>query len=154
MLKCFNDPIESLQVFLTPGRYLRSLATKTHRLTRFIEFLTSHLTHANVEYFVTQNVSSWEQHRFTISLTWFHRDDNPIVAEVVALRTHSPDSEAGVQYRSVSNMSERPTIKIETSPPLAIPLASLNGLTRKYLDYVENIVRTDLRHYCHKAYYG
>jgi hypothetical protein len=133
LFDCFNDPLESLSVFLVP------------------KYLNGHFTQANVENFVTSNATGWGNKYMSVRLSWGYQ--GPIPAEVVNL-TLRANSEMGFhhQTKTVDGMVTRPILVRKKSPPLGIPLAAVDEMQNEYSRYIQNIVQNDIAGYVPIAY--
>lgn len=131
-LPCFNDPLETLHIFMAP------------------EYLYGNYSKAKVEIFVNKNATRWESHEMVVRMMWGYR--RPLEETVVALLMH-PDSELAYAHQVISNgPNNKPTILRKKSPPLGIPLAAMDDMQDKYGNFVQEIVTDDLSNYVSIAY--
>jgi hypothetical protein len=116
-----------------------------------LDYLTSHLTKANVESFVSRNASSWGTEYLFVRMSWGYKR-RLLDAEVVALTLVNNNSEMGYQELAVANGNARPLLVRKQSPPLGIPLAAMDDMQDKYAGYIQDIVQSDLAQYVPVAY--
>jgi hypothetical protein len=133
LFSCYNEPLESLQIFLVP------------------KYLNGHFTKANVENFVTANATRWGQTTMPVRLTWGY--EVPIGVEVVALDL-KPNSEMGFQNQAeaTNELISRPRLVRKNSPPLGIQLAAVEEMQNEYAQYVISIVQNNIMRYVPVAY--
>ncbi len=133
LFSCFNDPLETLTILLVP------------------KYLNGHFTKDNVEKFVTNNATGWGKQLMPVRLSWGYRD--PIDVEVVTLELR-PNSEMSFHHQAeaTNSLVTRPILVRKNSPPLGIPLADVDELQDEYLQYVRNIVQSNIMEYVDSAY--
>ena len=123
LFSSFNDPLESLCTFLLPSELFLVWYSSARWLT-ITAYITSHFTKANVESFISKNISSWGTQKMLISMDWGY--PKFLEAEVVALALRSNSSEMGYFHQTVSSGIARPQLVRKPSPPLGIQLAAMD----------------------------
>lgn len=114
-----------------------------------IEYLTGHLTQANVEQAVSQDAMSWGKQEIQIRMDWGY--NKPLEAKVVALILPS-QSQLGFQHQAIGSNLKKPELVRKKSPPLGIPLAPFNDMKVEYWNMVRDIVMDDLESYVDVPY--
>ncbi|KAG9233157.1 hypothetical protein BJ875DRAFT_379195 [Amylocarpus encephaloides] len=131
---CFNDPLESLYVFLAP------------------EYIFEHFTRQNVEAFVARNTKSWGQKSFPIRISW--GSSRKLQAEVVTLELRGGRSEMAFEYTTEAlGPGWKQNMVRKKSPPLGIPIAAMDDMPDAYNVYVRTIVESDLPEYVNIGYF-
>ncbi|KAI9641056.1 hypothetical protein NHQ30_010484 [Ciborinia camelliae] len=123
LLPCFNDPVEMLDKFLVPD---------------------------NTKRFISKNAESWGTDKMIVRLSWGYRV--PLKVTVVSLSVRGSTSVFRYQHQTYINASGRPTFTRKKSPPLGIPVLSMEERQEEYARYIKEIVRNDLDGYAIIAY--
>ncbi|KAF7867234.1 hypothetical protein EAF04_005317 [Stromatinia cepivora] len=132
LLPCFNDPVEMLDKFLVPENYIRMYTTE------------------NTKRFISKNADTWGTDEMIVRLSWGYRV--PLKVTVVSLSVRGPTSIFRYQHQTYINASGRPTFTRKKSPPLGIPLMSMEERQEEYDRYIRGIVQHDLDEYVRVAY--
>ncbi|QSZ30802.1 hypothetical protein DSL72_000360 [Monilinia vaccinii-corymbosi] len=132
LLTCFNDPIETLDRFLVPENYIKMYTTD------------------NTKRFISENADAWGTDEMMVGLSWGYRV--PLKVTVVPLSVRGSTSVFRYQHQTYINASGRPTFTRKKSPPLGIPLLSMEESKDEYALYIKRIVRHDLDGYVRVAY--
>lgn len=132
LLPCFNDPVEMLDKFLVPENYIRMYTTE------------------NTKRFISKNADTWGTDEMIVQLSWGYRV--PLKVTVVSLSVRGSTSIFRYQHQTYINASGRPTFTRKKSPPLGIPLMSMEERQEEYARYIKGIVQHDLDEYAKVAY--
>ena len=114
-----------------------------------IEYLTGHITQANIEQAVSQHGTSWGKQEILIRMDWGY--EKLLEARVVALILPS-QSQLEYQHQAVGPNLKSPELVRKKSPPLGIPLASFEDMKVEYRNMVRDIVMGDLESYVEVPY--
>ncbi|KAJ8070699.1 hypothetical protein OCU04_001070 [Sclerotinia nivalis] len=132
LLPCFNDPVEMLDKFLVPEKYIRMYTTE------------------NTKRFISKNADTWRTDKMVVRLSWGYRV--PLKVTVVTLLLPESTSIFRYQHQTYINASGEPTFTRKRSPPLGIPLMSMEERQQEYARYIKEIVQHDLDEYAKVAY--
>ncbi|KAB8290549.1 hypothetical protein EYC80_010974 [Monilinia laxa] len=132
LLPCFNDPVETLDKFLVPENYIKMY------------------TADNTKRFISKNSDAWGTDEMIVQLSWGYRV--PLKVTVVSLSVRGSTSVFRYQHQTYINASGRPTFTRKKSPPLGIPLPSMEERQEEYARYIKRIVQHDLDGYTKIAY--
>ncbi|TVY28877.1 hypothetical protein LHYA1_G002094 [Lachnellula hyalina] len=132
---CFNEPLESLYIFLVPV------------------YLNGHLNRTDIEAFVDRNAESWGTRSMFVRMDWGYR--KLLTAEVVALELRQNAPDMGFHHTTEESTSPDGKAKLvrRQSPPLGIPLTAMDDMQHEYSRYVQDIVQSDLKYYVPEAYF-
>jgi hypothetical protein len=115
------------------------------------DYLMGHFSESNIESFIEKHSIGWHNHEFPVRLSWGGRRLLPVT--VSALRMRDGLSEIGFNNQSFVK-DGRPRFVRRNSPPLGIPLASIDEMQEEYSNHVREVVVNDLDHYVSIAYDG
>jgi len=115
----------------------------------WVEYLMGHFSEGSVELFINQNSSGWHNHEIPVRISWGGRRSLPVT--VTALRMRDESSEIGFNNQAFVNAG-RPTLVRRKSPPLGIPIASLDEMRNEYAEHIRNVLVKELDHYVSIAY--
>jgi len=125
-LPCFNDPLETLQTFMAP------------------DYLYGVYTQARVESFINENTEAWGTHQMVVRMEWGYR--KPFEETVVAIKMRK-GSQLAYHHQTIANGNSQPTLLRKNSPPLGLPLTTMDNMLSKYSSFVQRIVTEDLMNY-------
>lgn len=88
-----------------------------------------------------------------VKMDWGYR--KLLKAEVVALKLRENAPDMGFQDTTEQSVTSdgRQILVRRQSPPLGIPLASMDGMENEFSRYVQDIVHSDLKQYVPVAYF-
>ncbi|TVY71538.1 hypothetical protein LSUE1_G006562 [Lachnellula suecica] len=149
---CFNDPLESLYIFLVPGIDPPCMRRSRKTLTR-LEYLNGHLNRTDVEAFVTRNAEGWGTKKMVVKMEWGYR--RPMDVLVVPLKVRKNAPELGWQNTSEKLMDAEGKERLvrRQSPPIGVPFSAMDDMQDQYARYIQDIVQSDIRHYIPAAYF-
>lgn len=107
-------------------------------------------TEENTKRFISKNADGWGSDEMIVQLSWGYRV--PLKVTVVSLSVRGSTSIFRYQHQTYINASGRPTLTRKKSPPLGIPLLSMEERQEEYARYIKRIVQQDLDGYAMIAY--
>lgn len=104
----------------------------------------------NTKRFISKNAEAWGSDEMIVQLSWGYRV--PLKVTVVSLSVRGSTSVFRYQHQTYMNASGKPTFTRKKSPPLGIPLLSMEERQEEYSRYIKKIVQHDLDGYARIAY--